>query len=65
MRIKGQICLLHKLDNLWCLKYTENKSIHRVPFRFLSGVYQDGEELECYLEIIGGVEIARPIEIRK
>lgn len=65
MRIKGTIHLLHKIDNLWCFKYVESKMIHRVPFRYLEGNFIDGEEIECYLESVGGVDIARPLLIRK
>lgn len=59
--IKGTIHLIHKEDNTWMFLYKEEGIDKRVPFVYYSGFYEDGQELECYIETLVGVERAKPL----
>lgn len=61
MKLKGTINLIHKEDNSWIFKYTDEGVVKRVPFVYYSGVYQDGQEIEAYLETLAGIERAKPL----
>jgi hypothetical protein len=61
IRLKGTVHNIHKEDNLWCFKYEKEKQTFRVPFVFYSGKYEDGEELDCYIETLAGIDRAKPL----
>jgi hypothetical protein len=62
--MKGTIHNIHKLDGIWMFKYVliENKrsSIHRIPFVFKEGTFENGQELEVVIESVQGIDVARP-----
>lgn len=62
MKIKGNIFLIHKIDNSWIFKYKKGDSIFRIPF--YSNDYSelfDGQELECLVKQVDSIEVAYPI----
>lgn len=59
MKIKGTIHLIHKEDNQWIFKYEEDGKPLRIPFVFYTGKYEDGQELDCYIETLSGPGIQR------
>jgi hypothetical protein len=61
MKIKGTIHQIHVEDNTWIFKYTEDGVDKRIPFIYYSGYYEDGQELDCYLETLAGIERAKPL----
>jgi hypothetical protein len=61
MKLKGTINLIQKEDNSWIFKYTDEGVVKRVPFVYYSGVYQDGQEIDAYLETLAGIERAKPL----
>jgi len=61
IKIKGTVHLIHKEHNSWCFKYEEDGKPLRVPFVFYTGEYEDGQELDCYLETVANIERAKPL----
>jgi hypothetical protein len=59
MKVKGNILLIHKLDNLWIFKFEMGKSIYRVPVVFDIVDYHDGQEVEGLLYDVDGITYAR------
>jgi hypothetical protein len=61
MKIKGVVNCINKEDNTWIFKFTEDGVVKRIPFVYYSGVYEDGQEIEAYLETLAGIERAKPL----
>lgn len=61
MKVRGNVHLIHKLDNLWIFKFITGKTIHRVPFVFEKIDFEDGDELDGFLYEVDGVTYARRI----
>jgi hypothetical protein len=62
MKVRGTVHLIHQEDNQWIFKFELEGKPQRLPFVFYSGKYEDGQELDCYLETVGGVERAKPLQ---
>ncbi len=61
MKLKGTIHQIQKDEQNWIFKFTQDETPRRVPFIFYSGYYEDGQECECYLESVAGIERAKPL----
>lgn len=61
MKISGTVHLIHKENNEWIFKFEEDGKPLKVPFVFYTGDYDDGQEIECYLETVAGIERAKPL----
>lgn len=61
MKIKGTIHLVHEGENSWCFKYEKEGTTNRVPFIYYTGKYEEGQEIECYIETLVGIERAKPL----
>ena len=62
MKVKGTAHNIHKLDRLWMFSYKDNKNTYRVPlFHTNYDEIIDGQEIECKLEMVQGVEVGIPI----